>query len=172
MIAPIGAPTFAEALAMGTETYHALKSVLKKDGLSTGLGDEGGFAPDLPSNRAALDLIGRAVEQAGYRLGSDVVLALDVAATEFFDAGSYTFEGKARSSEDLIGYYRELVDAFPLVSIEDPLAEDDWEGWTAITSALGDRVQLVGDDLFVTNPERLRRGIETHAASRSTRSGR
>jgi enolase len=165
MIAPIGATTFREALRWGAETYHSLKSVLKGKGLATGLGDEGGFAPGLPTNRDALELIATAVEQAGFTLGTDIALALDVAATEFFDAGSYTFEGKARSSEELIGYYRELVDAFPMVSIEDPLSEDDWEGWTAITTALGDRVQIVGDDLFVTNPERLRRGIETGAAN-------
>jgi enolase len=165
MIAPIGAGSFREALRWGAETYHSLKSVLKSKGLATGLGDEGGFAPSLPTNREALELIGSAVEQAGFRLGSDIALALDVAATEFHADGSYSFEGKGRSSEELIGYYRELVDAFPLVSIEDPLSEDDWEGWQAITSALGDRVQIVGDDLFVTNPARLRRGIESRAAN-------
>jgi len=164
MIAPIGATTFREALRWGAETYHCLKSVLKGRGLATGLGDEGGFAPSLPTNREALELIAEAVQQA-FTLGADIALALDVAATEFFDAGSYTFEGKARSSEELIGYYRDLVDAFPLVSIEDPLSEDDWEGWTAITGALGERVQIVGDDLFVTNPERLQRGIDSGAAN-------
>ncbi len=165
MIAPIGAPTFREALRWGAETYHSLKSVLKSRGLPTGLGDEGGFAPSLPTNREALDLIGVAVEQAGFTLGSDISLALDVAATEFFADGSYRFEGQQRSSAEMITYYTALLDGFPLVSIEDPLAEDDWEGWTAITSAIGDRVQIVGDDLFVTNPTRLRKGIETGAAN-------
>jgi enolase len=165
MVAPIGAASFREALRWGAETYHSLKSVLKGKGLATGLGDEGGFAPSLPTNREALELIATAVEQAGFRLGSDIALALDVAATEFFADGSYSFEGKGRSSEELVGYYRELVDAFPLVSIEDPLSEDDWEGWQAMTAALGDRVQIVGDDLFVTNPTRLRRGIDSRAAN-------
>ncbi len=136
----------------GAETYHSLKSVLKGRGLATGLGDEGGFAPSLPTNREALELIADAVQQAGFTLGTDIALALDVAATEFFDAGSYTFEGKARSSGELIGYYPDLVDAFPLVSIEDPLSEDDWDGWGPLTAGLGERVQIVGDDLFVTNP--------------------
>ena len=165
MIAPIGAPTFAEALAMGTETYHALKSVLKGRGLSTGLGDEGGFAPDLPSNRDALDLIAEAVDKAGYALGSDIAFALDVAATEFHTDGGYDFEGQSRSAEYLIDYYRGLVDAYPIVSIEDPLSEEDWDGWVAMTAALGDRVQIVGDDLFVTNPTRLADGIARGAAN-------
>ncbi|MFL5978335.1 MAG: phosphopyruvate hydratase [Gaiellaceae bacterium] len=165
MIAPIGAATFAEALAMGTETYHALKSVLKKDGLATGLGDEGGFAPNLSSNRAALDLIARAVEQAGYSLGRDIAFALDVAATEFHRDGGYSFEGKTLSSGDLTEYYTELVSAYPIVSIEDPLSEEDWAGWVALTDALGDRVQIVGDDLFVTNPRRLADGIDRGAAN-------
>ncbi|MCU1670138.1 MAG: enolase [Blastococcus sp.] len=165
MIAPIGAPTYAEALAMGTETYHALKSVLKKEGLSTGLGDEGGFAPSLPSNRAALDLIARAVEEAGFSLGSDVALALDVAATEFHSDAGYAFEGKTLSAAELIDYYADLVANYPIVSIEDPLSEDDWDGWVAMTGTLGDRVQIVGDDLFVTNPERLATGIATGAAN-------
>jgi enolase len=165
MIAPIGAATFAEALAMGAETYHALKAVLKKDGLATGLGDEGGFAPNLSSNRAALDLIARAVEQAGYSLGTDIALALDVAATEFHSAGGYAFEGKTRSAEELTAYYADLVDAYPIVSLEDPLSEEDWDGWVALTDALGDRVQVVGDDLFVTNPARLADGIERGAAN-------
>jgi enolase len=165
MVAPIGAASFREALRWGAETYHSLKSVLKGKGLATGLGDEGGFAPSLPTNREALELIATAVEQAGFRLGSDIALALDVAATEFHADGSYTFEGKGRSSDELVAYYTELVEAFPLVSIEDPLSEDDWEGWQAITAALGDRVQIVGDDLFVTNPDRLRRGIESRAAN-------
>jgi enolase len=165
MIAPIGAATFAEALAMGTETYHALKAVLKKDGLATGLGDEGGFAPSLSSNRAALDLIVRAVEKAGYSVGTDIAFALDVAATEFHDSGAYAFEGKKLSAEEMTAYYTELVDAFPIVSIEDPLSEEDWDGWIALTDALGDRVQIVGDDLFVTNPTRLADGIARGAAN-------
>ncbi|SDN21683.1 enolase [Geodermatophilus siccatus] len=165
MIAPIGAPTFAEALAMGTETYHALKSVLKGRGLSTGLGDEGGFAPDLPSNRDALDLIAEAVEKSGYTLGRDIAFALDVAATEFHADGGYDFEGQTRSAEYLIDYYRGLVDSYPIVSIEDPLSEEDWDGWIALTAALGEHVQLVGDDLFVTNPARLADGISRDAAN-------
>ncbi|MGY1680191.1 phosphopyruvate hydratase [Geodermatophilus sp. SYSU D01176] len=165
MIAPIGAPTFAEALAMGTETYHALKSVLKGRGLATGLGDEGGFAPSLPSNRDALDLIAEAVEKAGYSLGSDIAFALDVAATEFHADGGYDFEGQTRSAEYLTDYYRGLVDSYPIVSIEDPLSEEDWDGWIALTAALGDRVQIVGDDLFVTNPARLADGIARNAAN-------
>ena len=165
MIAPIGAPTFREALRMGAEVYHALKSVLKKKGLSTGLGDEGGFAPDLPANAAALDLIGEAVEAAGYRLGSDIVLALDVAATEFFADGRYTFEGAPKLADEMATYYGKLLDSYPIVSIEDPLAEDDWEGWSKLTAALGSRLQLVGDDLFVTNPPRIARGIAEQAAN-------
>jgi len=165
MIAPVGAESFREALRWGAEVYHALKSVLKAEGLATGLGDEGGFAPDLPSNRHALDLISRAVDTAGYTLGTDIALALDVAATEFFADGAYTFEGQRRTAEQMTDYYRELVDAYPLVSIEDPLAEDDWDGWTALTSSLGSRVQIVGDDLFVTNPQRLQRGIDSRAAN-------
>ena len=165
MIAPIGAATFAEALAMGTETYHALKAVLKKDGLATGLGDEGGFAPSLSSNRAALDLIVRAVEKTGYSVGTDIAFALDVAATEFHSDGAYAFEGKKLSAEEMTAYYTELVDSFPIVSIEDPLSEEDWDGWIALTAALGDRVQIVGDDLFVTNPTRLADGIARGAAN-------
>ena len=166
MIAPIGAPTFREALRSGAEVYHALKLVLKKKGLSTGLGDEGGFAPNLPANRAALDLIAEAVQAAGYNLGTDIVLALDVAATEFFaDGEGYTFEGATKTSDEMIAYYRGLVDAYPIVSIEDPLAEDDWAGWKALTLSLGDRIQIVGDDLFVTNPERIARGISENAAN-------
>ncbi|GAA4876959.1 phosphopyruvate hydratase [Serinicoccus chungangensis] len=165
MIAPVGAPSFREALRWGTEVYHALKAVLKKRGLSTGLGDEGGFAPDLASNRAALDLIVEAITAAGYTPGSDIALALDVAASEFFEKGKYTFEGKKRKAADMVKYYAELVDAYPLVSIEDPLDEDDWEGWAQMTAQLGDQVQLVGDDLFVTNPERLQRGITDRAAN-------
>ncbi len=165
MIAPIGAPTFREALRAGTEVYHALKSVLKQNGYATGLGDEGGFAPDLPNNRAALELIATAVATAGLQLGTDVALALDVASTEFFDNGAYTFEGATRSAEWMTAYYESLLADFPLVSIEDPLAEDDWAGYAHITSAIGSRVQLVGDDLFVTNPERLQRGIEADVAN-------
>ncbi|HEX5918384.1 MAG TPA: phosphopyruvate hydratase [Nocardioides sp.] len=160
MIAPIGAPTFREALQHGAEVYHALKSVLKKKGLSTGLGDEGGFAPDLESNRAALDLIAEAVTSAGFTLGKDIALAMDVAASEFFDKGSYTFEGKKVKTDAMVDYYADLVASYPIVSIEDPLDEDDWDGWKAITDALGSRAQLVGDDLFVTNVERLQRGID------------
>ncbi|NUR57634.1 MAG: phosphopyruvate hydratase [Catenulispora sp.] len=159
MIAPIGAGSFREALRWGAEVYHTLKGVLKERGLNTGLGDEGGFAPDLPSNREALDLITTAIEKAGYVPGRDIALALDVAATEFHKDGVYEFEGKARTAEEMIDYYAELVDAYPLVSIEDPLDEQDWDGWKAITDRLGAKVQLVGDDLFVTNPERLARGI-------------
>jgi len=159
MILPIGAGSFREALRWGSEVYHALKSVLKERGLNTGLGDEGGFAPDLPSNRDALDLILVAVEKAGYVPGRDIALAMDVAASEFHKDGAYEFEGKSRSSAELIDYYAELVDAYPLVSIEDPLDEQDWDGWKAITDRLGAKVQLVGDDLFVTNPERLAQGI-------------
>lgn len=159
MIAPIGAGTFREALRTGAEVYHALKSVLKSRGLATGVGDEGGFAPNLDSNRAALDLIAEAIDKAGYELGKDFGLALDVAASEFFDDGSYTFEGVKKTSEEMIAYYSELVAAYPIVSIEDPLDEDDWDGWKAITDSLGSKTQLVGDDLFVTNVERLQRGI-------------
>ncbi|MEV7428075.1 phosphopyruvate hydratase [Nocardioides sp. NPDC092400] len=159
MIAPIGAPTFREALRTGAEVYHALKSVLKQRGLATGVGDEGGFAPDLESNRAALDLIAEAVGAAGLTLGRDVVLALDVAASEFCEGGSYTFEGQQKSAEQMTAYYADLVSSYPIVSIEDPLDEDDWDGWKAITDQLGAKTQLVGDDLFVTNVERLQRGI-------------
>lgn len=165
MIAPIGAPSFSEALRQGTEVYHSLKAVLKKEGYATGLGDEGGFAPDLASNRAALELIVKAIENTGMSVGTDMALALDVASTEFFANGSYTFEGAERSSEWMTGYYEGLMADFPLVSIEDALAEDDWAGWIHATNAIGDRVQLVGDDLFVTNPERLARGIAEGAAN-------
>lgn len=160
MIAPIGAPTFREALRSGAEVYHALKSVLKKKGLSTGLGDEGGFAPNLDSNRAALDLIAEAVEAAGLKLGTDIALAMDVAASEFFKDGSYVFEGAPKSSDAMVAYYADLVASYPIVSIEDPLDEDDWDGWKAMTDQLGTKTQLVGDDLFVTNVERLQRGID------------
>jgi enolase len=160
MIAPIGAETYAEALRWGAETYHALKSVLKSRGLSTGLGDEGGFAPNLDSNRAALDLIIEAIEKAGYTPGEDIALALDVAATELFKDGVYHFEGSKLTGADLSAYYAELVANYPLVSIEDSHSEEDWDGWKAVTDTLGGKVQLVGDDLFVTNPERLARGIK------------
>jgi enolase len=165
MIAPVGAPTFREALRQGTEVYHALKAVLKERGLATGLGDEGGFAPDLPSNREALDLITTAVEKTGLKVGDDIVFALDVAATEFYDNGSYAFEGEQKSAEQMLAYYSELVASYPIVSIEDPMNEEDWEGWAAMTAALGDAVQLVGDDLFVTNVERLARGITERSAN-------
>ncbi|MBO1418699.1 phosphopyruvate hydratase [Streptomyces sp. FH025] len=165
MIAPIGAESFSEAVRWGVEVYHTLKGVLKERGLSTGLGDEGGFAPNLDSNREALDLIVEAIEKAGYVPGRDVALALDVASSEFYEDGAYQFEGKALSAAELIEYYAELVDAYPLVSIEDPLDESDWDGWKAMTVKLGDKVQLVGDDLFVTNPARLARGIETGTAN-------
>ncbi|WP_345675827.1 phosphopyruvate hydratase [Yinghuangia aomiensis] len=165
MIAPIGAESFSEALRWGTETYHALKSVLKARGLATSIGDEGGFAPDLPSNRDALDLILEAIGKAGFEPGKDIALALDVAATEFYDDGSYTFEGAKKSSAEMAAYYAELVAAYPLVSIEDPMNEEDWDGWKQLTDALGGKVQLVGDDLFVTNPARLARGIESGTAN-------
>ncbi|HEV7755830.1 MAG TPA: phosphopyruvate hydratase, partial [Mycobacteriales bacterium] len=165
MIAPVGAPTFREAVRWGAETYHALKSVLKAKGLSTGLGDEGGFAPSLDSNRAALDLIAEAIEKAGFTLGSDIALALDVAATEFHSDGAYAFEGAQKSADELAAYYETLVNDYPIVSIEDPLDENDWDGWVALTDRLGKRTQLVGDDLFVTNPERLEKGIALGAAN-------
>ena len=165
MVAPIGASTFKESLRWGAEIYHSLKSVLKSKGLATSIGDEGGFAPDLASNRAALDLILQAIELAGFKAGSDIGLAMDVAATEFFENGKYKFEGKELTAEQMITYYRELVAAYPLLSIEDPLDEDDWDGWTNLTAQLGDKIQIVGDDLFVTNPERLQRGIESKSAN-------
>lgn len=166
MVAPIGAPSFAEALRWGAEVYHSLKSVLKKEGLSTGLGDEGGFAPDVAGTTAALDLIGRAIESAGFKLGTDVALALDAAATEFYSDGTgYKFEGSTRTAEQMAEFYAGLLGAYPLVSIEDPLSEDDWDGWAALTASIGDRVQLVGDNVFVTNPERLEEGIEKGVAN-------
>ena len=165
MIAPIGADTFADALRMGAEVYHSLKGVLKSNGLSTGLGDEGGFAPNLPSNRAALELISEAIGKAGFKVGSDIALAMDVAATEFFKDGSYHVEGQSKSTEQMIEFYGTLVSDFPIVSIEDPLAEDDWNSWVAITSELGSRTQIVGDDHFVTNTERIARGIELKSAN-------
>jgi enolase 1/2/3 len=165
MIAPIGAPTFREALRTGAEVYHALKSVLKKKGLSTGLGDEGGFAPNLPTNAAALDLIAEAVQAAGFTLGTDIVLAMDVAATEFHKDGAYVFEGAPKSTEEMINYYAKLAETYPIVSIEDPLSEEDWAGWSALTAQLGGKLQIVGDDLFVTNPTRIGRGIAEAAAN-------
>ncbi|MUL77940.1 phosphopyruvate hydratase [Mycolicibacterium sp. CBMA 226] len=166
MVAPIGAPTFKESLRWGAEVYHSLKSVLKKQGLATGLGDEGGFAPDVAGTHAALELISTAIDATGLKLGSDVALALDVAATEFYTDGTgYAFEKQTRTAEQMAEFYASLLDSFPLVSIEDPLSEDDWDGWVALTTAIGDRVQLVGDDLFVTNPERLEEGIEKGAAN-------
>ena len=165
MIAPIGADSFKESLRWGAEIYHALKSVLKKRGLATSIGDEGGFAPNLESNRAALDLILEAIDGAGFKVGKEIALAMDVAATEFFENGKYSFEGKQLSSAEMITYYAGLVSSYPLVSIEDPLNEDDWDGWAAITKELGNKVQLVGDDLFVTNPERLSRGIAAATAN-------
>jgi enolase len=165
MIVPVGAGTFAEALRWGAETYHALKSVLNQHGLSTGVGDEGGFAPDLEHNRAALDLIMEAIGKAGFTPGEDIALALDPAATEFFNDGSYTFEGGNRTAAEMTRTYADWLDAYPLVSLEDPLAEEDWAGWRELTAAVGDRVQVVGDDIFVTNPERLRRGLSEHVAN-------
>jgi len=165
MIAPIGAPTFKEGLRYGAEIYQSLKSVLKKRGLATSIGDEGGFAPNLESNRAALDLIIEAVEKAGYKMGSDIGLAMDVAATEFYKDGSYRFEGSSLSATEMINYYQGLLDSYPLLSIEDPLSEDDWSGWADITKAMGANVQLVGDDLFVTNPTRLAQGISQGCAN-------
>jgi enolase len=167
MVLPIGAATFREAVQHGAEVYHALKGVLKQRGLATGLGDEGGFAPSLPSNRDALDLIAAAVSETGLRLGDDIVFALDAAATEFYDvqAGCYRFEGLEKSSAQMADYYAELVDAYPIVSLEDPLSEEDWEGWAAMTGSMGASVQIVGDDVFVTNVERLRRGIDEGTAN-------
>ncbi|GAA1762737.1 phosphopyruvate hydratase [Pseudarthrobacter sulfonivorans] len=165
MIVPIGAETFSEGLRWGVEVYHNLKSVLQAKGLSTGLGDEGGFAPNLPSNRAALDLIQEAIKNAGYTPGKDIALALDVASSEFFKDGAYQFEGKALSATEMSAYYAELVADYPLVSIEDPLDENDWDGWKTLTDSIGDKVQLVGDDLFVTNPAILQRGIDTKTAN-------
>ncbi|MET1021679.1 MAG: phosphopyruvate hydratase [Arthrobacter sp.] len=165
MVVPLGAETFSEGLRWGVEVYHALKAVLQAKGLSTGLGDEGGFAPNLPSNRAALDLIQEAIRNAGYTPGQDIALALDVASSEFFKDGAYQFEGKSLSSSEMSAYYAELVADYPLVSIEDPLDENDWEGWKTLTDTIGDKVQIVGDDLFVTNPERLQTGIDAKTAN-------
>jgi enolase len=167
MIVPLGAETYSEALRWGVEVYHNLKGLLQSKGLATGLGDEGGFAPELPTNVAALELIVEAIAKSGYTLGKDIALALDVAATEFYSeaTGTYQFEGKERTTDEMIAYYTELLERFPLVSIEDPLAEDDWAGWTKMTAQLGDKVQIVGDDLYVTNPSRLQRGIDEKAGN-------
>lgn len=165
MVAPIGASSFREALRTGAEVYHSLKSVLKEKGLATGLGDEGGFAPNLASNREALDLILVAIEKAGFTPGTDITLALDVASTEFFKDGAYQFEGGAKTPAEMIAYYEQLVRDYPLVSIEDPLSEDEWDSWSQLVSEVGDKVQIVGDDLFVTNPERLAKGIELKSAN-------
>jgi enolase len=167
MIVPLGAESFSEALRWGAEVYHTLKKLLTDKGLATGLGDEGGFAPDLPTNRAALDLISEAIKLAGYKLGTEIALALDVASTEFFDeaTASYNFEGTKKTAAEMVAYYAELLENYPLVSIEDPLAEDDWTGWANITEELGEKVQLVGDDLYVTNPARLQKGIDMAAGN-------
>jgi enolase len=167
MIVPLGAETYSEALRWGVEVYHNLKGLLQSKGLATGLGDEGGFAPELPTNVAALELIVEAIAKSGYTLGKDIALALDVAATEFYSeaTGTYKFEGKERTTDEMIAYYTDLLERFPLVSIEDPLAEDDWAGWTRMTAQLGDKVQIVGDDLYVTNPARLQRGIDEKAGN-------
>ncbi|MGR4009079.1 phosphopyruvate hydratase [Leucobacter sp. 1207-22] len=165
MAVPLGAESFSEGLRWGVEVYHALKALLKEKGLNTALGDEGGFAPDLPSNAIALDLIVEAIKRAGFEPGRDIALALDVASTEFFADGVYTFEGKTRTAAEMSAYYADLMAKYPLVSIEDPLAEDDWEGWKTLTDDLGDKVQLVGDDLFVTNPARLADGIAQGTAN-------
>ena len=167
MIVPLGAESFSEALRWGAEVYHTLKKLLTEKGLATGLGDEGGFAPDLPTNRAALDLISEAIKLAGYKLGTEIALALDVASTEFYDeaTSSYNFEGVKKTAGEMVAYYAELLENYPLVSIEDPLAEDDWAGWASITKELGEKVQLVGDDLYVTNPARLQKGIDMAAGN-------
>jgi enolase len=165
MVLPVGAGTFADALRMGAETYHSLKSVLKQHGLSTGVGDEGGFAPDLRNNRAALDLIVEAIGKAGLEPGEDVALGLDAAASEFYSDGAYRFEGSQRTASEMTTIFAEWLDAYPIVSIEDPLNEEDWQGWGELTARLGGRVQVVGDDIFVTNPERLRRGIAERSAN-------
>jgi enolase len=165
MITPIGAATFTEALRWGAEVYHALKSVIKQRGLSTGVGDEGGFAPDLEHNRAALDLIVEAIGKAGFTPGQDVALAVDAAASEFYTDGAYHFEGQPRTAADMTALYADWLNAYPIVSLEDPLAEEDWAGWQELTAAVGDLVQVVGDDIFVTNPERIRRGIAEHTAN-------
>jgi enolase len=165
MIIPVFGDEFAETLRCGVEVYHTLKKVLKEKGFSTNVGDEGGFAPSLNSNREALDLICEAVERAEYKLGEDVLLALDVAASELYENGKYRLEGRELTAEELVAYYERLISEYPIVSIEDPMAEDDWRGWKLITERLGDKVQLVGDDLFTTNPKILERGIEEGIAN-------
>jgi enolase len=165
MLVPLGAATFGEALRWGAETYHALKSVLAQHGLGTGIGDEGGFAPDLDHNRAALDLLVEAITKAGLAPGRDVALAVDAAASEFYSDGGYRFEGASRSAAEMTQIYGEWLDGYPIVSLEDPLNEEDWDGWRELTALLGRRVQVVGDDIFVTNPGRIRRGIATGAAN-------
>jgi len=168
MIMPVGAKTFADALRMGAETFHTLKKVLKDRKLNTNVGDEGGFAPNLDSNDQALDLILEAIDKAGYRAGEDIVLALDAASSEFFEGGKYVFkwsDGSKRSAKDMVGFYKKWIDRYPILSVEDGLAEDDWKGWELLTKELGARIQLVGDDLFVTNTERLQRGIDSGVAN-------
>ena len=165
MILPVGAGTFAEGLRWGAETYHSLKSVLKQHGLATGVGDEGGFAPDLEHNKAALNLIVEAIGKAGFTPGEDIALGLDAAASEFYADGMYNFEGSRKTAAEMTAIYASWLDEYPIVSLEDPLAEEDWPGWHDLTARLGDRVQVVGDDIFVTNPERLRRGIAERSAN-------
>ncbi len=165
MIVPLGANSFSRALQMGTEVFHQLKDILKKRGLNTSVGDEGGFAPNLQSSEEALDLILEAIEAAGYRSGEEIFLALDAAATEFYNEGSYQLEGKNYSAPELIDYYRSLVERYPLISIEDGLDEDDWEGWKSLTEKLGDKIMLVGDDLFVTSSHRLKKGVDSSTAN-------
>ena len=165
MLAPVGAASLSEAVRWGSEVYHALRSELKAQGLATAVGDEGGFAPQIGTAARALELMVRAIEAAGLEPGNEVALAMDPAASEVFRDGAYRVEGQDRSAEDMIRFWRGLLDAFPIVSIEDGLAQDDWEGWAAMTAELGDRCQLVGDDLFVTNPERLERGLREHVAN-------
>ncbi len=165
MILPIGAESFSEALRCGAEVYHQLKKTIKSKNLSTGLGDEGGFAPDLENTRAALDLIVEAVEASGYKLGTDIVLGMDVASTEFHENGVYRFEGAEKSTDEMISYYEQLITDYPIVSIEDPLDEEDWDGYAELTKRIGDRVQIVGDDLFVTNPERLQKGLDMNVGN-------
>jgi enolase len=165
MIAPVGASTFSEAVRWGAETYHSLKAVLKQHGLNTGVGDEGGFAPDLENNRAALDLIVAAIGKAGLTPGRDVALAIDAAASNFLEGDRYVFEGGAKTSAEMTSIYAQWLDSYPIVSLEDPLGEEDWAGWRELTAELGARVQIVGDDIFVTNPERIRRGIAEKVAN-------
>ncbi len=165
LIVPLGAPSFSEALRAGVEVYHHLRAWLRERGLRTAVGDEGGFAPDLPTAEAALDALAEAITRAGYRLGEEVALALDAAASELYRHGRYHLEGRTLSGEQLVRYFEELLDRYPLVSLEDPAAEDDWDTWAALTEALGGRVQLVGDDVFVTNPQRLREGMDRGVAN-------